>query len=305
MTDEVNIKKMPHKKLFAMLAAVVLIAGGITLTSVSVANANAEETARLCAVATESSTSIAASAKASLGTADSALVAVTVLDLPDGAGTTTEYAAVPAVEAVEAVTAVGASEGVEAVAGVEAVPARDSGAEVAAVVTAARMALAKIKIVTECTTRDQAAAITSKTRDTTKATKALDTRVETLLADFTTFQSNEAARIAAEVEAARVAAEIEAARVAAEAEAARVAAEAAAAEAARVAANAAAKKSTYSGSSGSDGGSYIAPAPAPSGGGSSTGGTYSGPPNGGQVGPGTGGSTGCLTSNGMGGSMPC
>jgi hypothetical protein len=295
MTDEVNIKKMPHKKLFAMLAAVVLIAGGITLTSVSVANANAEETARLCAVATESSTSIAASAKASLGTADSALVAVTVLDLPDGAGTTTEYAAVPAVEAVEAVTAVGASEGVEAVAGVEAVPARDSGAEVAAVVTAARMALAKIKIVTECTTRDQAAAITSKTRDTTKATKALDTRVETLLADFNTFQSNEAARIAAEVEAARVAAEIEAARVAAETEAARVAA---AAEADRVAANAAAEDASPDDDP-DTGSSY-------SGGGASSGGSGSyGIGGSGSFDMGFGNSGGCLTSNGMGGTMPC
>lgn len=300
MTDEVNTKKMPRKKLFAMLAAVVLIAGGITLTSVSVANANAEETARLCTAATKGSAT--KEAKASIAMADAALEAVTALELPNSAGTSTSYAARPGIQASKAITGTEASDGIEAVAGVDAVAARSSGAELTTAVTKIRAALVKIKIPTECSERDQAATITAKATDTTKATKALDTNVETLLADFTAFQSDEAARIATEIEAARVAAEIEAMRVAAEAEAARVAA---AAESARLAAEQAAYSSN-TGSSYSTGGTSSGGSSS-SGGGTSSGRGSSGTPGGGggglDLGPPTPGI--CWTSNGMGGSMPC
>ncbi|TFD11314.1 hypothetical protein E3T26_12890 [Cryobacterium sp. TMT1-21] len=92
MTDEISTPSTkappPRKKLFAMLAAVVIIVSGITLTSVSgitltsvsVANANAEETARLCTVATKAGADATKGAKASLAAADAALEAVTVLD---------------------------------------------------------------------------------------------------------------------------------------------------------------------------------------------------------------------------------
>ena len=128
MTDEISTTgtkaPMSRKKLFAMLATMVIIAGGITLTSVSVANATAEETTRLCTVALKDSAGAATSATASIMKAAAALEAVKVLELPAGAGTSTDYAARSGLDAIEAVTAVEASEGVEAVAGVDAVPAR-------------------------------------------------------------------------------------------------------------------------------------------------------------------------------------
>jgi len=110
-------------------------------------------------------------------------------------------------------------------------------------------------------------------------TMQLDAGVAMLLADFAAFQTDETARIAAEIEAARVAAEIEAARVAAAAEAARVAA---AAEAAR---QAPARPA----------------APRGSGGGAAT------PPRtggGGQVGPGNAPGV-KLCDTGLGGVMAC
>ena len=313
MTDEISTLSTkappPRKKLFAMLAAVVIIVSGITLTSVGVANANAEETARLCTVATKAGADATKSAKASLAVADAALEAVTVLELPEGAGTSTAYAARPGVEAVKAVKAVEASDGVEAVAGVDAVEARADGAGHIAEATTARAALVKIKIPTAtCTDRDQAAAITSKTADTKAAAVTLDASVTALRGDFAAFQTNEATRIAAEIEAARVAAEVEAARGAAEAaESARVAANA---EADRVAANARPRASNGGSSSGdgssSGGGSYSEPepAPAPSGGGGSSSGGDGSQPGGGGIGLGGNGGV-CWTSNGMGGTMPC
>jgi uncharacterized membrane protein YgcG len=313
MTDQLSTpaKKgsLSRKKLFAMLAAVVIIVSGITLTSVGVANANAEETARQCTVATKNSADATKAAKASLAAVDTALEAVTVLELPEGAGTSTDYAARPGVEAVKVVPAVEASDGVEAVAGVDAIEARADGAGHIAEATTARAALVKIKFDTKCSDRDHAAALTATVATAKAATKKLETSVTALGSDFAAFQTDEAARIAAEIEAARVAAEIEAARVAAEAEAARVAAEAA--EAARVAANAQAAKKSYSnnsdtgssysgGGSSSGGGSYSAPAPAPA----PEPPRPSGPPNGGSLGLDTSG-PGCLTSNGMGGTKPC
>lgn len=78
---------MNRKKLFAMLATVAIIAGGITLTSVSVANANAEETTRLCTAALKDSASATTSAAASIKNTAAALEAVKVVELPAGAGT--------------------------------------------------------------------------------------------------------------------------------------------------------------------------------------------------------------------------
>lgn len=257
MTDEISTTgtkaPMSRKKLFAMLATMVIIAGGITLTSVSVANATAEETTRLCTVALKDSAGAATSATASIMKAAAALEAVKVLELPAGAGTSTDYAARSGLDAIEAVTAVEASEGVEAVAGVDAVPARADGAGHIAEVAKAHAALLRIKISTECTQRDQAKAITAQATQAKTATMSLNASDTALTSDFTAFQTDEAARIAAEIEAARVAA------AAAEAEAN--------AEAARVAAanQAAAKKAaSYNNSGSSSGGDHVAAGDRPS-----------------------------------------
>ncbi|MHA6695616.1 hypothetical protein [Homoserinimonas sp. A520] len=126
----------------------------------------------------------------------------------------------PALKPSAAVSAVEATEGVESVAAVEAVPARASGAEHIASVSFAHGELTKLEFPTTCTEREEAAAITALTVEVKTATRALDTNVTTLLDDFAAFQTEETARIAAEIEAARIAAEAEAARVAAEAAAA-------------------------------------------------------------------------------------
>jgi len=289
--------RKPSKRLVAILiAGVLVLAGGITVTSVTVANAAAEETARQCAVALKSDTAAAKTAATSLESADAALEAVKSLALPGDQGwTSTDYAARPGAAAIEAVAAVEAAEGVEAVTGVDAVAERPSGADLITRVSDDRASLAEIKIPTECIERDDAAKVTSVTKAAKTATMQLDAGVTILLADFTVFQTEESARIAAEIEAARIAAEIEAARVAAEAEAARVAA--AAAEAARQAA--AARPSPPRGSTG---GGAAAP-PKSSGGG---GGGAVTPPRGGgggQVGPGNGGVQ--LCDNGFGGVKAC
>ncbi|HYI33991.1 MAG TPA: hypothetical protein VEX88_11065 [Glaciibacter sp.] len=287
MTDEISTPTTkvpkPRKRLIAMLAAVVILAGSITLTSVGVANANAEETARLCAVALSEGASATGAAKAFTAAATEGLEAAESTTLPADAGTSTSYADRPAVAAVEAVRAVGASEGVAAVTGIPAIKARASGADFIGDVTDARGALVKIKISTECTERDEAAAVAASTEKAEVATAALDASVKALTADFAVFQANEAARIAAEIEAARIAAE-----QAAAAEAARIAAEQAAAEAAASYNSG----SGYSGD-GSSGGS--------SGGGGGGGGRPSG---GGQVGPGIDHGL-CWTSDGTGGQKPC
>jgi uncharacterized membrane protein YgcG len=303
MTDEITTPatktKMPRKKLFAMLATMVLIAGGITLTSVRVANANAEETARQCTVALKEGASATTLAAASLAATDSALVAVTSTTLPTDGGTSTAYADRPGVAAGAPVAAVAATDGVPAVAEIAAVPARLSGADLVGAATTARAALAEIVIPTTCTERDQANHIGTLATTSTVATGTLDTGVTAMTADFAVFQTEEAARIAAEIEAARIAAEIEAARVAAEAEAARVAAEA---EAARVAAENAAYNARSNSSSGGSSSGGSSSGGSSSGGSSSSGGGH--PSGGGQVGAGTKGG-GCLTSNGMGGTKPC
>ena len=329
MTDETSLDKTPtdkfsvqtkkstkpSKRLVAMLAAgLLVVAGGITLTSVSVANAAADETARLCAVALKDSAAATTSRTAALARADAALEAVKSVALPTNAWISTDYAGSPAVTAVKAVAAMEAVPAVaptdnasgvagsEAVAAVAAVQGRTSGAEMITRTTAARGALAKVSAPVKCEERETATRITALTAKSASATKTLDTRATAMAGDFAVFQVDETARITAEIEAARVAAEAEAARVAAEA----AAAEAAATEAARVATaqRTAARPSTGGVRTGTGTGTTRPPSGGVSGGGSS--GTPSG--GGGPVGGGFGApiNTGpCRTSNGMGGTMPC
>jgi uncharacterized membrane protein YgcG len=284
-------RKFNTKLIAGLAASLIVLGGGITASAVGVGSYNAE-TASICVAAVKTSASAAASAKTALAASDTVLLAVTVLELPltaDGAaaGTSTDYAARPAVKSVAAVEAVLASDGVETVAGVEAVPARASGADLVSDVNASRAALVQTKLSDTCTDRDQAAAVTAQVAQSTTASAALDAGVVILTSDFAVFQTDEAARIAAEIEAARVAAE------AAAAEAARVAAEGAAAEAARVAANQAAGYNSGSSGGGSTSGGY-------SGGSGS-----SGRPGGGGVGTGTSDGTGCRVDNGVGGFYSC
>lgn len=229
MADDVSTttttSRRPSKKHVAIgLAALLVVAGGITITSVTEANA-AEETARQCELAVTGSKAAVKTAMASVEQADAALEAVKSVALPGDEGwTSTDYAARVGAEAVEAVPAVEASEGVEAVAAVDAVDARVSGADLISTVTDGRTGLAKVKAVSTCKERNQATEIQAATTKVTADTKALDTNVADLTDDFAVFQGEERTRVAAEVEAARIAAEAEAARLAAEAEAGRVAA---------------------------------------------------------------------------------
>jgi hypothetical protein len=210
-----------------------VLAGGITLTAVSVANATAEEPARQCAVALKDIVRAAKASTASLAKVDETLEQITSVILPgEEAWTSTEYSARAGVDAVEAVEA------------------RASGAEHVASVTDARKALAKIKLPTDWVEREEAVAITALTAEAKTATVTLEASLTALLADFAAFQGEETARIAAEIEAARIAAEIEAARIAAEA--------AAAAEAERQRA-AASKGGTGGGSGGPPGRGGIEP----------------------------------------------
>ena len=301
----------PSKRLVAMLAAgLLVVVGGITLTSVSVANAAADETARLCAVALKDSATATTSRTAALAKADAALEAVKSVALPTNAWISTDYAARPGVTAIEAVAAIEAVPAVAptdnasgvagsaAVAAVAAVQGRTSGAEMITRMTAARGALAKVSAPVKCEERGTATRITALTAKSASATKTLGTSATAMAGDFAVFQDDETARITAEIEGARVAAEAEAARVAAEA----AAAEAAAAEAARVAAaqRTAARPSTGGVRTGTGTGTTRPPSGGVSGGGSS--GTPSG--GGGQVGTGAGtGTPRC--DNGMGGFKPC
>jgi len=316
LSTTTTMSRRPSKKHVAIgLAALLVVAGGITITSVTAANA-AEETARQCELAvTGSKTAFKAAAK-SVEQADAALEAVKSLALPGDEGwTSTDYAARAGADAVEAVAAVKASEGVEAVAAVDAVPARSSGADLVSAVADGHAGLAKAKASSECEERDQAAKISATTKKVTTDAKTLDANVIALTDDFTVFQEEERTRVAAVVEAARIAAKAEAARLAAEAEAARVATEA---EAAHVAANQRAASASAapaaprggggggssqsgapgSGSGGSRGAAPAprpAPAPAPA---------PSRPGGGGGMGFGGGGGQ-CWTDNGTGGLKPC
>jgi colicin import membrane protein len=287
-------RRLSRRTIAIIATAVVVIAGAVTVTSVTAAKANADEIARECTTALKAGTAAAPKIPLALDVANKALEKVKSVDLPGGEGwKSTSYAAHPGTAAVEAIPAK------DGAAAVPAKPVRHSGAWMTNAVIVDRDALGKIKIATECTTREEAAKITASAKKVITGVDTLTSDVKALLADFTTFQADEHARVAAEVaaEAARKAAE-EAARKAAE--------EAAAAEAARQAAAAEAARQASGGSSGgsSSGGSR-------SGGGSSGG--SSGGGGGGSVGGGGGGlgggvgsgGGGCKTSNGMGGTTNC
>lgn len=255
-------RRRPSKRAVAIIAAaVIVLACGITVTSVSVANAAGLETARQCAVALKSGAAAAELAKPSLENADKALTTVKSIDLPGSEGwKSTSYADRPAATATATT------------------PARPSGTILTSTVAIGRGNLANIVIRSGCETRDQAAAIAADAKKSTTASKTLDGNVSALLADFTAFQTAERTRVAAEVEAARV-------KVEAEEAARQAAAAAAAAEAARQAA--AARKSSGSGGSGGSGSGSGHSTPAPLGGRVGSGG------GGCQTSNGVGGTTRC------------
>ena len=137
LTASARVKTLlSNKKVIAMLAAgVVVVVGGITGTAIGVTN-YAAATERLCAVALTGSTRAATDARTAISAADETLVAAAVLELPDGAGTSSDYAAhaaVEAVSAVEEVTAVDAIAAVVAVAASEGIEGIDAVDEVEAV----------------------------------------------------------------------------------------------------------------------------------------------------------------------------
>ena len=241
----------PSSRLVAIVVGLLVVAGGATATSVAAANMAAEEAARQCAVALKVGHGVTKVVAATVATADAALETVKGIALPANGGTSADYAA------------------------------RAGGSEQIATVNDGRTRLADVRLSAKCSEPDEAAAITAMAKKTAIAADELDTSVAALVDDFAAFQTEETARIAAEIEAARVAAEAEAARVAAEA-----------AAAARAAAQRAAAQSPSGGGK--------------TGGGSSPGAGASRPPSGGggQVGPGNAPGT-CLVDNGYGGVKAC
>lgn len=265
-----NHKPKSRKKLIAILAAGALVLGGGITAAVSISNYNAE-TQALCVAALDKSQAALDASQLAVKAADEALEAVKSTNLPKDAGTSTDYAKRPAVKAVEAQPAKDGKPEVKAVA------ARLSGAEHIAAVTDAKDAIVAPAKDTDCVDRDQAAALTKGAKSTTAQVATLEAATEALLADFGTFQKEEAARIAAEKKA-------EEERIAAE----KAAAEAAAAEAARIAAEQAAweaQQQQYSGGGSSSGGGGGYTGGGGNSGGSGGGGTMILPPGGGGACP--------------------
>lgn len=328
MTDEISAptpgddkrtgtkKPRSRKKLVAMFAAgALIVAGGITVVSVTASRASAEETTRMCTVALDAGSTATKDAAQASTAADKALGAVKNTKLPKDAGTSTAYEKRPAIKAAKAV------------------PARASGADFTSDVARSKAALAGITIPTQCIDRDQADVISSATTKTGVATKTLNTSIEALKADFTVFQADEAKCLAAEKKAAAEKAAATKKKAEAEAAAKKKAAAAAAAEAEAARAAAAAQEAAAAQAqeapqyvapqAGGDGGGYVpaapapyvpaapapyvpapapyVPAPAPVSGGSS--GTPGG--GGGGVISNDGSNKACWTSNGKGGIMPC
>lgn len=287
-TGEAQPKKS-RKKIIAIVAAAALVLGGGIAAVVAKQSYDAE-TLAICEVATSEHAKAVKSAQAAVQAADDALEAVKSTELPDGAGTSTDYAARPGAEAVEAQKAEGDKPEVEAV------PARPSAAELIEDATAARDALQKLidEKVAECDTRDDAQALDAGADKLSSSAATLDEAVLALTDDFAVFQTEEAARIAAEKKAAEEAA---AAAAAAEAEAARIAAEQAAQESWSGGYDDYSYDSGYSGGGGgytggggggggggnSGGGGMIAPPPGQSGGGCPPGTTSHVTNNGGTV----------------------
>lgn len=315
MTDEISAptpgddkrtgtkKPRSRKKLVAMFAAgALIVAGGITVVSVTASRASAEETTRMCTIALDAGSTATKDAAQASTAADKALGAVKNTKLPKDAGTSTAYEKRPAIKAAKAV------------------PARASGADFTSDVARSKAALAGITIPTQCIDRDQADVISSATTKTGAATKTLNTSIEALKADFTVFQADEAKCLAAEKKAA--AEKAAATKKKAEAEAAAKKKAAAAAQEA-AAAQAQEAPQYVAPQAGGDGGGYVpaapapyvpaapapyvpapapyVPAPAPVSGGSS--GTPGG--GGGGVISNDGSNKACWTSNGKGGIMPC
>ena len=242
-----------RKKLIALIAAgALLVAGGVGV------NAYTAETAKLCAAAQSAATSAVKTATAATTSASDALKAVQSTELPDKAGTSTEYAKRPAIEAVVAVKAAATTPKVKAVA------ARPSGAELIKAVAGGNFSST---LAASCETRDQAASITKATKGLNTKSAALESKTTALFADFADFQKSEVARIAAEKKAAADAAA-----------AAQRAAEQAAAEQM--------PQWTEPQNIGEGGGGYVPPAP-------NSGGGYTPPaPNNGDGGGNTGGGGG-------------
>ncbi|MFF2053801.1 hypothetical protein ACFVU2_19510 [Leifsonia sp. NPDC058194] len=301
-TTKPPTRKLRRRTVAIIAAAAIVLAGGITVSSVSAANAASAETARECAAAIKSDATATENVTTDVKAADELLLKVKSVDLPGGEGwKSRSYLSRPGADAVKAVPA---SAGVAAVAGT---PARHSAAWLINDVIAARDTLAATKAATKCVDRTQAKRIATAAKTATADTAALATTSKVLLADFTTFQTEEHARVAAEVAAAKKAAE-EAAAAAAAAAAAQAAAQAAAEEAARQAA----ARNSYSGGSSSGGGGYSGGSSSGGGGSSSSsggGGGYHPPSGGGPIGGGGVGTPGqgnqCKTSNGMGGTTNC
>lgn len=300
MAEKISTQKTtsPRRRLsrrtIAILAAAAVVLAAGAIVSVSATRAYAAETTHQCTLALKAGSAAAHSRATAIATADKDLAAVTSTALPGTDGwTSTKYADRPAVKAVKAVPASG---GVTAV---KAVPARPSGVQFTASVVDARTALVRVKVPTSCTARDEAQTITALAKKSTTAAATLTTRSAALTDDFATFQKDETARVAAEVEAAKKAAEAAAAAKAA----AEAAAQQAAARAAAVQRAAAAPRSysapaprSYSGGS-----TYRAPAPAPAPRPAAPAPSHTG---GGSFGVGSGGG-GCWTSNGEGGTIQC
>ena len=192
------MKPTKKRTLLWAIAGVAALAIAGTATGVTIANAEAEETARQCTVATERGSQAAGLFVRSTLDADDALAAVESTTLPGDEGwASTAFADKPAAED------------------------RLSGAELIENVTTAKSAVTAVFIPEDCDDRDDAATIEAAADDIEVAVAELDEKVAALAADFALFQEDERARIAAEVEAARIAAEQEAARIAAEQEAER------------------------------------------------------------------------------------
>ncbi len=279
--------KRSRKKLVAILLSGALVVGG-GVTAVAVSSAYAAETERLCTVALDAGADALAQGEAATQRAQVALESVKQVELPEGAGTSTDYAARAGAEAIPAVKAAQAEGDKPAVEAKPAVPARPSAQELIKQVADERDALVKTAVPDTCADREVAQGITESAAEVSAQAEQLETSTSVLLDDFEIFQKEEAARIAAEKEAARIAAEQEAARIAAEAAAAEAAAQQAWSESYGGESEYSSGYSDYSGGGG--GGA------APTGSGGQTGG--------GRVGPiGTHGIPMCSTGNG--GVAPC
>lgn len=195
-TKDTTAVPKSRKKLIALIAAgALVVAGGVgTIVGLSAYTA---ETTKLCAAAQTAATSAVKAATAATTSASDALKVVQSTVLPGKAGTSTDYAKRPAVEAVVAVKATATTPEVKAVA------ARPAGAELIKAVAGEKLSST---LAGSCETRDQAASITKAAKDLNAKSAALESKTNTLLADFADFQKSEVTRIAAEKEAAAKAA---------------------------------------------------------------------------------------------------